>query len=92
MKRKRRSPEQIIALLRDAEADLAAGLSIEQVCKKLGVSEQTYYRWKSQYGGAKADTMKRLKQLEAENKRLKKAVADLTLEKQILKEVAEGNF
>ena len=92
MKRKRHTPDQVIALLRDAEADLAAGLSIEQVCKKLGVSQQTYFRWKSQYGGAKAASMKRLKELEAENKRLKKAVADLTLEKQILKEVAEGNF
>lgn len=92
MKRKRRAPEQIVALLRDAEADLASGLSLDQVIKKLGVSEQTYYRWKKEYGGAKADVMKRLKQLEAENKRLKKAVADLTLDKQILKEVAEGNF
>lgn len=90
MKRKRHTPDQIIALLRDAEADLAAGLNVEQVCKKLGVSQQTYFRWKSQYGGAKAASMKRLKELEAENKRLKKAVADLTLEKQILKEVAQG--
>lgn len=92
MKRKRRSPEQIIALLRDAEADLAAGLSVDQVCKKIGVSQQTYFRWKSQYGGAKGNAMKRLKQLEAENKQLKKAVADLTLEKQALKDIAEGNF
>lgn len=92
MKRKRHTPEQIISLLRDAEADVAAGLGVDQVCKKLGVSQQTYFRWKSQYGGAKAHTMKRLKELESENKRLKKAVADLTLEKQILKEVAEGNF
>jgi putative transposase len=92
MRRKRRTPEQVIALLRDTEADLAAGLTVEQVCKKLVVSQQTYFRWKSQYGGAKAHTMKRLKELEAENKRLKKAVADLTLDKQILKEIAEGNF
>lgn len=92
MKRKRRTPEQVIALLRESEADLAAGLSIEQVCKQLGVSQQTYYRWKKQYGGASADAMRRLKQLEAENKRLKRAVADLTLDNQILKEVAEGNF
>jgi putative transposase len=92
MKRKRRTPEQVIALLRDAEADLAAGLSVDQVCKKIGVSQQTYFRWKSQYGGAKGNTMKRLKQLEAENKQLKKAVADLTLEKQALKDIAEGNF
>ncbi|MCW8136012.1 MAG: IS3 family transposase [Planctomycetota bacterium] len=92
MKRKRHTPDQVIALLRDAEADLAAGLNVEQVCKKLGVSQQTYFRWKSQYGGAKAASMKRLKELEAENKRLKKAVADLTLEKQILKEGARGKL
>jgi putative transposase len=92
MKRKRRTPEQVIALLRDAEADLAAGLSVDQVCKKIGVSQQTYFRWKKDYGGANADTMKRLKQLESENKQLKKAVADLTLEKQALKDIAEGNF
>ena len=92
MKRKKHKPEQIIALLRDAQADLAAGLSIAQVCQKLGVSEQTYHRWKSQYGGMKAESMKELKQLQEENRRLKKAVADLTLEKQILEEVAKGNF
>lgn len=86
MKRQRHTPEQIIAKLRQAEANLAGGLSIGQVCQQLGVSEQTYYRWKKEYGGMKADAMKRLRQLEQENGRLKKAVADLTLDNQILKE------
>jgi transposase-like protein len=92
MKRKKHTPDQIIALLRDTQADLAAGLSIAQVCQKIGVSEQTYHRWKSQYGGMKAEAMKELKALQEENRRLKKAVADLTLDKQILEEVAKGNF
>jgi len=87
--RKRRSPEQIIAELREADAMLSAGQSVGQVCQKLGVCEQTYHRWRNQYGGMKADAMKRLKQLEEENRRLKKAVADLTLDKQILKEANE---
>jgi len=86
MKRKRHTAEQIIAKLRQAEADLAGGLSVGQVCQKLGVSEQTYHRWKKAYGGMKPDAVKRLKQLEQENARLKQAVADLTLDKQILKE------
>lgn len=86
MKRTRHTPEQIIAKLRQAEAELAAGRTIGQVCQTLGVSEQTFHRWRNQYGGMKADAMKRLKDLERENARLKKAVADLTLDKQILKE------
>lgn len=86
MKRTRHTPEQIIAKLRQAEAELAGGLSVGQVCQKLGVSEQTFHRWRNQYGGMKADAMKQLKELERENARLKKAVADLTLDKQILKE------
>lgn len=89
VRRKRRSPEQIIAHLREADALLSAGQSIAQVCQKLGVSEQTYHRWRNQYGGMKANAMKRLKQLEEENRRLKRAVADLTLDKQILKEANE---
>ena len=68
---------------------LSAGQSIAQVCQKLGVSEQTYHRWRNEHGGAKASAVKRLKQLEEENRRLKKAVADLTLDKQILKEANE---
>ena len=89
VRRKRRSPEQIIAHLREADAMLSAGQSIAQVCQKLGVSEQTYHRWRNQYGGMKANAMKRLKQLEEENRRLKRAVAELTLDKQILKEANE---
>ena len=88
-RRKRRSADQIIVQLREAEGMLSAGQSIGQVCQKLGVCEQTYHRWRNQYGGMKANGMKRLKQLEEENRRLKKAVADLTLDKQILKEANE---
>jgi putative transposase len=88
-RRKRRSPDQIIVHLREADAMLSAGQSVGQVCQKLGVCEQTYHRWRNQFGGMKANSMKRLKQLEEENRRLKKAVADLTLDKQILKEANE---
>lgn len=88
-RRKRRSPDQIITQLREADAMLSAGQSMAGVCQKLGVSEQTYHRWRNQYGGIKANAMKRLKCLEEENRRLKKAVADLTLDKQILKEANE---
>jgi len=87
--RKRRSPDQIIVHLREADAMLSSGQSVAQVCQKLGVCEQTYHRWRNQFGGMKADAMKRLKQLEEENRRLKRAVADLTLDKQILKEANE---
>ena len=86
MKRKRHGPEQIIRKLREAELELGGGASIAQVCQKLEVSEQTLHRWRQQYGGMKAESMKRLKELEDENRRLKHAVADLTLDKQILKE------
>lgn len=88
-RRKRHRPEQIVARLREAEALLASGQSIAQVCQKLSVSEQTFYRWRNEYGGMKADGVRRLKQLQEENSRLKKAVADLTLDKQILKEANE---
>jgi transposase-like protein len=88
-RRKRHSAEQIVARLREAEGLLAAGQSIAQACQKLSVSEQTFYRWRNEYGGMKADAVKRLKMLEEENRRLKKAVADLTLDKQILKEANE---
>lgn len=90
LKRKRHSPEQVIGKLREADGWLNSGETIAQVCQKLGVSEQTYFRWRSQFGGMKADSMKRLKSLEEENGRLKRAVADLTLDKQILKEVISG--
>lgn len=92
MKGKHHTPEQIVGLLRQAEIDLGSGQSVAQVCQKLAVSEQTFYRWKSQYGGMKADQMKRLKELELENARLKKIVADQALDIQMLKEVTRGNF
>ena len=89
MKRKRHTPEQIIAKLREADAMLGAGRTIGQVVQHLGVSEPTYHRWRNQYGGMKASDAKRLKQIEQENTRLKKAVAELTLDKQILKEAID---
>jgi putative transposase len=92
MKRKRHSPEQIISKLREADAVLGAGGTVGQVVQQLGVSEQTYHRWRNQYGGMKAADAKRLKQLEQENVRLKKLVADLSLDNAMLKEVAKGEF
>lgn len=90
MKRKRHGPDQIIAKLREADAMLGSGASIGQVCQRLEVSEQTFHRWRNQYGGMKAQEAKYLKELEIENRRLKKAVADLILDKQILEEVLKG--
>jgi putative transposase len=81
------SPEQIIPKLRAAEVDLAAGLTIGQVCQKLAISEQTFHRWRARYGGMKADDARRLKELEVENERLKRIVAGLALDKQMLQEV-----
>jgi len=92
MKRKRHNPEQIIRKLREADRLLSEGKDIALVCQALAVSEATFHRWRNQYGGMKADDAKRLKELEIENRRLKKAVADLTLDKQILEEVTKGNF
>lgn len=89
MKRTRHTPEQIIRKLREADAMLGAGESVARVVQQLGVSEQTYHRWRNQYGGMKASEAKRLKELEQENARLKKAVADLTLDKQILQEAMD---
>src|SRR3954453_2899093 len=86
---KRHTAEEVIPKLRQAEADLAQGLTLAQVCQRLGVSEQTLHRWRNQYGGMKADEAKRLKELEAENARLKRLVADLALDKQMLQEVAQ---
>lgn len=91
-KRKRHSPEQIIRKLEDADRRLNAGQSIAQVCQALEVSEATYHRWRNQYGGMKAQEARRLKELEKENARLKKLVADLMLDKEMLKDLAEGNF
>jgi len=92
MKRKRHSPDQIIRKLREAEGHLSGGMTIGQACQKLEISEQTFHRWRNQYGGMKANDAKRLKELEIENRRLKKAVADLTLDKQILEEASKGNW
>ena len=92
MKNKRHKPEQIIAKLREADAMLGAGRTIAHVVQHLGVSEPTYHRWRNQYGGMKANEAKRLKQLEQENGRLKKLVADLSLNNAMLKEVAKGEF
>ena len=92
MARKRHTPEQIINKLRQAEVEIANGATIAQVCKKIGVTDQTYYRWRNEYGGMRVDQAKRLKELEAENTRLKKLVADQALDISILKEAASGNF
>lgn len=91
-RRKRHSPEQIIQKLREADAMLASGKTIGQVVQSLEVSEQTFHRWRTQYGGMKSEEAKRLKQLEEENRRLKKVVADLTLDKDILQEALKGNY
>jgi transposase-like protein len=90
--RKRHSPEQIVNKLREADTMLAAGKSIAQVLQSLEVSEATFNRWRNQYGGMKSEEAKRLKLLEEENRRLKKVVADLTLDKDILQEALKGNF
>jgi transposase-like protein len=90
--RKNVTPAQIINHLRKAEVELANGKSIKDVCRGLGVSEQTYYRWRREYGGMKVTQAKRLKALEKENQHLKRAVADLTVDNLILREAAEGNF
>jgi len=92
MGRKRYSPEQIITMLREAEVLLSQGAAVAEVCRKLGVTEPTYYRWRKEYGGMRVDQAKRLKELEQENARLKKLVADLSLDNAILKEANRGNF
>ena len=92
MKRKKHTAEQIIHKLREAEVEIARGKTVPEVCRKLEVTEQTYYRWRKEYGGLKLDQAKRLKELEKENAQLKKLVADLSLDKQILREAAEGNY
>jgi len=92
MSRKRYTPEQIIGLLREAEVRLSQGETVGSICRALSISEQSYYRWRREYGGLKVDQAKRLKDLERENARLRKAISDLTLDKMILKEAAEGNF
>jgi len=92
MPRKRHKAEEIVAKLRQVEVLSAQGHSVAEAIRSIGVTEVTYYRWRSEYGGLKGDQVKRLKELEAENTRLRRAVSDLTLEKLILREAASGNF
>ena len=92
MPTKRYTTEQIIRKLREAEVLLARGQKVPQVCRQLGVSDQTYYRWRKEYGGLRLDQAKRLRELEKENKRLKKVVADQALDMAILKEAADPNW
>ena len=92
MVRKNFTPEQIINRLREAEIRINQGISIAEASRKIGVTQQTYYRWRKEYGGLRIEQAKKLKNLEKENARLKKLVADLSLDNAILKEAAEGNF
>ncbi len=92
MVRKNFTPEQIINKLREAEIHINQGISIAEASRKIGITQQTYYRWRKEYGGLRIEQAKRLKSLEKENARLKKLVTDLSLDNAILKEVAEGNF
>ena len=92
MPMERYKPEQIVMVLRQIEVQIANGKTAPQACKEAGIHTQTYYRWRKEYGGLKVEQAKRMKELEKENTRLKRLVAELSLEKQVLKDVAEGNF
>ena len=92
MKRKNRRPEQIVMLLREARAKLSEGLTVEEVCRQIGISEATYYNWRKQYGQMDVNQARQLKAVQKENVRLKKLVADLSLDNAILKETLSGNF
>ena len=92
MPRKKHTPEQIITKLRQAEGAMSTGSTVVEAVRQIGVTEQTFYRWRNEYGGLSIDQAKRFKQIEAEKVRLKRAIADLTLDNQILKDAAEGNF
>jgi putative transposase len=92
MPMKRYKPEQIVNLLRQIEVEIANGKTTPQACKEAEITQQTYYRWRKEFGGLKLDQAKRMKELERENAKLKRLVAELSLEKQILKDVASGNF
>ena len=92
MARKRHSAEQIVRKLREADVELAKGATVKDACRKLEITEHTYYRWRREYGGLKVDQARKLKRLEKENARLKKLLAEKELDLSILKEVAEGNF
>ena len=89
---KRHKPEEIIGKLREAEIVLAQGGTVSDACRRIGVTEQSYYRWRKEYGGLKTDQARRMKDLEKENQRLRRAISDLTLDKLILQEAARGNF
>ena len=92
MPKKRFSAEQIVALLRQIEVAMGQGKSAQLACREAGISEQSYYRWRKEYGGLQLEQAKRMKELEKENARLKRLVADLSLEKQVLKDIASGNL
>ena len=92
MPSKKHKPEEIIGKLREAEIMLAHGATTAEACRRIGVTEQTYYRWRKEYGGLKTDQARRMKDLEKENARLRRAISDLTLDKLILQEAARGNF
>jgi putative transposase len=92
MPMQRYKPEQIVTMLRQIEVGIANGKTTPQVCKEAAITVQTFYRWRKEYGGLKMDQAKRLKELEKENGKLKRLVAELSLDKQILKDIAEGNF
>ena len=92
MGRKRHTAEEVIGKLREGEIVQSQGGTIADACRRIGVTEQTYFRWRKEYGGLKVDQARRMKDLEAENARLRRAIADLTLDKQILKEAAKGNY
>ena len=92
MPSKKHKPEEIIGKLREVEIVLAHGASTAEACRRIGVSEQTHYRWRKEYGGLKTDQARRMKDLEKENQRLRRAISDLTLDKLILQEAARGNF
>ena len=89
---KRKSPEQIVTLLRQIEVTMGQGKSAQIACREAGISEQSYYRWRKEYGGLDLEQARRVEDLEKENGRLKRLVADLSLEKQVLKDIAEGNL
>ena len=92
MARKRHTPDEIVAKLRQVDVLVGQGQAVAEAIRSIGVTEVTYYRWRREFGGLKADQVKRLRDLEAENARLRRAVSDLTLDKQILAEAARGNF
>ena len=92
MSRKRHTPEEIVSKLRQVDVLVSQGQTVADAIRAIGVTEVTYYRWRQEYGGLKSDQVRRMKELETENQRLRKAIADLTLDKLILQEAARGNF